>query len=74
MLTVRIPEELEKKIKIKAKINNRTVSEQLRTYLQNAIEMEENPDLPLSFIKDTLEAKKEIENGLYEEYKFGTLD
>ena len=74
MLTVRIPEELEKKIKIKAKINNRTVSEQLRTYLQNAIEMEENPDLPLSFIKDTLEAKKEIENGLYEEYKFDTLD
>jgi len=74
MLTVRIPEKLEKKIKIKAKINNRTVSEQLRTYLKNAIEMEENPDLPLSFIKDTLEAKKEIENGLYEEYKFGTLD
>lgn len=58
MLTVRIPEELERKIKIKAKINNRTVSEQLRTYLQNAIEMEGNPDLPLFFIKDTLEAKK----------------
>ena len=49
MLTVRIPEELERKIKIKAKINNRTVSEQLRTYLQNAIEMEGNPDLPLFF-------------------------
>jgi len=71
MLTGGIPEESEKKIKIKDRINNRTVSEQIRTHLQNAIEMEENPDLPLSFIKDTLETKKEIESGLYEKYKFG---
>jgi hypothetical protein len=34
---------------------------------------EENPDLPLKFIKDTLEAKAEIEAGLGTEYKFGTI-
>ncbi|MEA1995247.1 MAG: hypothetical protein U9N18_03730 [Campylobacterota bacterium] len=74
MLTVRIPEELEKQIKIRARINNRTVSEQLRTYLQNAVQMEDNPDLPLEFIKNTLQAKEEIENGIFEEYKFGVID
>ena len=34
---------------------------------------EENPDLPLKFINETLEAKAEIEAGLSTEYKFGTI-
>ncbi len=34
---------------------------------------EENPDLPLKFIKETLEAKAEIEAGLGTEYKYGTI-
>lgn len=64
MLTVRISEELEKKIRAKAKVNDRTISEQLREYLLIATVADENEDLPFSFIKDTLAAKKEIENGI----------
>ncbi|MCL4321303.1 MAG: hypothetical protein M1478_01915 [Deltaproteobacteria bacterium] len=73
MLTVRIPKELEKKIRARAKVNNRTISEQLREYLLIVTAAEENDDLPFSFIKDTLEAKKEIENGIFSDYKFGIL-
>jgi len=71
VLTVRIPEPLENKIRIKAKIEHRTVSEQIKKYISDAMLAEENPDLPLSFIKETLEAKAEIEAGLGTEYKFG---
>lgn len=73
VLTVRIPDKIEKRIKLKAKIEHRTVSEQIKKYLFDAIVCEENPDLPLSFIKETLEAKSEIEAGLGEEYTFGIL-
>jgi len=73
VLTLRLPEEIERKLKLKAQIEHRSVSEQIKKYLSDAILMEENPDLPLSFIKQTLEGKAEIEAGLGKEYKFGYL-
>lgn len=73
VLTLRLPENIEKKLRLRAKIEHRTVSEQIKKYLADAILMEENPDLPLIFIKQTLEAKAEIEAGLGKEYKFGHL-
>ncbi|MDA8158594.1 MAG: hypothetical protein M0034_05360 [Deltaproteobacteria bacterium] len=73
MLTIRVPNELEKKIRARAKVNDRTISEQIREYLLIVTIAEENEDLPFSFIKDTLAAKKEIENGIYSKYTFGVI-
>jgi plasmid stability protein len=70
VLTLRLPEDIEKKLKLKAQMEHRSVSEQIKKYLYDAILMEDNPNLPLSFIKQTLEAKAEIEAGFGQEYKF----
>ena len=73
VLTLRLPEDIEKKLKLKAQIEHRSVSEQIKKYLYDAILIEDNPDLPLSFIKQTLEAKAEIEAGFGQEYMFGHI-
>lgn len=73
VLTVRLPDNVEKKIRTKAMLEHRTVSEQIKKYLFDAFVCEENPDLPLSFIRETLEAKAEIEAGLGKEYQFGIV-
>ncbi len=73
VLTIRLPEDIENKIRIKAKLQHRSVSEQIKKYISEAMICEENPDLPLRFIKETLEAKAEIEAGLGAEYKFGMI-
>ncbi len=73
VLTVRLPEKVEKKIRLKAKLEHRTLSEQINKYLFDAILCEENADLPYSFIRETLQAKAEIEAGLGQEYPFGIL-
>jgi len=73
VLTLRLPEEIEKKLKLKAQMEHRSVSEQIKKYLYDAILTEDNPDLPLSFIKQTLETKAEIEAGFGNEYKFGHI-
>ena len=71
--TVRLPEDIEKRIKLKAKLEHRTMSEQIKKYIHDAILCEENPDLPLSFIKETLAAKTEIKAGFGQEYQFGII-
>lgn len=73
VLTVRLPEKIEKKIRLKAKLEHRTLSEQINKYLFDAILCEENADLPYSFIKETVQAKAEIEAGLGQEYPFGII-
>ena len=73
VLTIRLPEDVENKIRTKARLKHRSVSEQIKKYISEAMICEENPDLPLRFIKETLEAKAEIEMGLGIEYKFGTI-
>lgn len=73
VLTLRLPDEIEKKIRIKAEVEHRSISEQIKKYISDGILSEQYPDLPLSFVKETLEAKKEIEAGLGKEYKFGVI-
>jgi hypothetical protein len=73
VLTVRLPEIIEKKVRLKAKLEHRSVSEQINKYINDAIVCEENSDLPFSFIQGTLQAKAEIEAGLGEEYPFGII-
>ena len=74
VLTLRLPDEVEKKIRIKAEIEHRSISEQIKKYISDGLMSEMYPDLPLSFVKETMEAKKEIEAGLGKEYKFGVID
>ncbi len=74
VLTLRLPEEIEKKIRIKAEMEHRTISEQIKKYISDGLMSEEYPDLPLSFVMETLEAKKELEAGLGKEYKLGVTD
>ncbi len=73
VLTLRLPDDIEKKIRIKADMEHRTISEQIKKYIIDGILSEEYPDLPLSFVKETKEAKKEIAAGLGKEYKFGVI-
>ncbi len=73
VLTLRLPDDFEKKIRIKADMEHRSISEQIKKYITDGILSEEFPDLPLSFVKETIEAKKEIEAGLGKEYKFGVV-
>ena len=45
----------------------------INKYIFDAILCEENADLPYSFIRETLQAKAEIEAGFGQEYPFGIL-
>jgi len=73
VLTLRLPDEVEKKIRIKAQVEHRSISEQIKKYISDGILSEQYPELPLSFVKETIEAKKEIEAGLGSEYEFGVI-
>ena len=61
---IRLPDDLVKKIKVRASVEHRSVSNQIESFLRLIIIAEENPDLPLKFIKDILQAKAEKEMGL----------
>ena len=73
VITVRLPEDIENKIRLKAKLKHRSVSEQIKKYIYDAMVCEDNPELPLKFIQETLEAKAEIEAGFGSEYQFGII-
>ncbi len=66
---IRLPEDLIKTIKLRANIEHRSLSNQIETFLRLIIVAETNPDLPLQFIKDILEAKAEKDAGLAKPFK-----
>lgn len=66
---IRLPDDLKKTIKSRANIEHRSLSNQIETFLRLIIIAEANPDLPLQFIKDILEAKAEKEQGLARPFK-----
>ncbi len=59
---IRLPEDLKKKLRLRAQLEHRSLSNQIEVSLRLALAAEENPDLPLQFIKDILEARAEKEN------------
>ena len=69
--SIRLAEEMVKKVRVRAKAHRRTFTNQIEEYLDIAMRVEENPDLPYSFIKETLEAKEEIKAGLGQAYPWG---
>jgi predicted DNA-binding protein len=62
--SLRLNEDLVKRISAKARAHRRTLTNQVEEYIMLAMEVEDNPDLPYSFIKETLEAREEIRSGL----------
>ena len=61
--TVRLSNEAIKKAKRHAKLEHRSISKQIEYWAMLGRVAEENPDLPINFIKNTLLGMQEIENG-----------
>ena len=68
--TLRMKEELRNRIAAKARAQRRSLSEQISYYAYLGMIAEENPDLPLAFIRDILEAREEVRGGLREPYQW----
>lgn len=67
--TIRLPDKIRDKVMLRAKLEHRSVSNLIERYLELALMAEENPDLPLQFIKDIQEAKAERAMGLAKPFK-----
>lgn len=68
---IRISDELASEAKIKSKVEHRSMTSQIEYWATIGKAAEENPDLPFSFIKDTLMALEETKVKGTEEYVFG---
>ena len=68
---IRISDHLAKEAKIRSKVEHRSMTSQLEYWATIGKAAEENPDLPFSFIKETLLAMQEMKENPKEEYTFG---
>ena len=64
MVAVRLQHDVKKKLTLRARQHNRTVTNQLESYINIALIAEDNPDLPFSFIEDILAAEEERKAGM----------
>jgi hypothetical protein len=71
--TLRLDDTVRKRLNARARANRRSLSEQMKYYLFLGMVAEDNPDLPLVFIKDLLEAREEARAGLAVPYRWGIL-
>jgi hypothetical protein len=69
---VRLSKEIMKVAIAYAQINSRSVPKQIEHWAKIGKIAEENPDLPLDFIKGVIEGKHEMENGEVSEFVFRT--
>ena len=67
---IRLSEEIVKEAAIYAPHNLRSVPKQIEHWIKIGKIAEDNPDLPYEFIKDALEAKLEIDQGIVSPFKF----
>lgn len=68
--SVRIDQDLFDKAAIMAKALNRTTPKQIEHWAKIGKMMEDNPDLPYEFVKQSVIAKAEKEAGKLEAYSF----
>ena len=68
---LKLSDELIEIAKTHAAAQLRSVPKQIEYWARLGKTVEENPDLPLQFIKDTLLAAEEAKAGHLSEYKFG---
>ncbi len=71
---VKISDELAQKAKIRSKIEKRSFAGQIEYWAFIGEIVEENPDLPFSFIKDILIGREQAKNGYLTPYVFGEGD
>ncbi len=69
--SIRLGEEMARKVMARAKAHRRTFTNQIEEYLDVAMVAEENPNLSYAFIKETIEAREEIKAGLGKPYPWG---
>ncbi|MCF6807006.1 ParD-like family protein [Thiotrichales bacterium 19S9-12] len=67
--TVRLSNELVELAKIMGKVMSRSSAKQIEHWVKIGRIAEENPDLPYSFIKESLIAKAEMDAGLVSDYE-----
>lgn len=69
-MPVKLSDELINSAKITAAATERSVPKQIEYWAAIGKVAEENPDLPLSLVKDIWLAREEINNGEFTEYQF----
>lgn len=69
--SIRLDQDLIEKAAIIAKALNRTTPKQIEHWAKIGEMMEDNPDLPYEFVKQTIIANAEREAGKLEAYDFG---
>jgi len=67
--SIRLSDDLREKIDIYAKNEHRSISNEIEELIRIGFAVKENPDLPLEFINDLLQAKAEKELGLAKPFK-----
>jgi len=67
--SIRLPDDLREKIDIYARNEHRSISNEIEELIRIGFAAKENPDLPLEFINDLLQAKAEKELGLAKPFK-----
>ncbi len=73
-IAVKISNELATKAKVRSKVEKRSLAKQIEYWATTGELVEENPDLPYSFIKDILVGKEEARNKCLSPYVFGEGD
>ncbi|WP_028388814.1 ParD-like family protein [Legionella fairfieldensis] len=68
--SVRLSDKLVKQAKTVGEVMSRSGAGQIEHWARIGKIAEENPDLSYEFIRDSLLAKAEIENGLVDDYEF----
>lgn len=71
-VTLKLSDDLVELAKLHAAVEQRSVPKQIEYWARLGKAVEDNPDLPLQFIKDTLLAAQEARAGLLTPYQFGT--
>ena len=67
---IKLPDDLVNEARVRARADHRTPPKQIEHWARLGKLAEENPDLPLSFIRDALIGLEEIEAGQTSEYSF----
>ncbi len=73
-IAIRLPTDLVEQATHYANVNLRTVPKQIEYWAMLGRCAEDNPDLPLEFIKECLLAKEEVKQGCLSEFKFRSED
>ena len=68
---IRISDNLAREAKSRSKVEHRSMTSQLEYWATIGRAAEDNPDLPFSFIKETLIAMESVKECPKEEYTFG---